>query len=551
MKIPLLSSLIAQHARRKLRCSLRGYRKLVETNQLDKVARVKDGFVHSKLHLGIDASYLIFGAATPKAEISVRQFLLARLGGIDLVQAILRAAGTDNNKFMMPLPLEWRNIVANHGFNVAPIRSRVVWATYVTLHLIYGVAIFLKRLFLCLKNTIYSPSPNIGKFVYFDNLNKNTLPESNVKGISYDIMTWYSMQTSSDEKIDVYCHDVKNVSPILIGCKKVISQKGPVPELDQFLPLLKFFLWGVAASLKAFCDFLCGNWVSALMLGESVKAAQARFLEPSRLAREYLFHNSNFVFRPLWTYEAEQLGSKIALYFYSANCESFKRNKGYTRYTNDYYEVMNWPYYLAWDNYQADFIRRSVGELAKIEVVGPIWFGSSSEDLPSLTTSRNVAIFDVQPVRTSYYQRLGIDFDYYTPKNVNSFLVDSHAATLACGGVAVHKRKREIGLLIHPAYASCIKKLSQAKGFVATDANVSAFRLIEMCVAVISMPFTSTALIGQALGKPSAYYDPHGMIQHDDRAAHGIPILCGPIELRLWLTQVMKLDDTSKDWSRN
>jgi len=37
------------------------------------------------------------------------------------------------------------------------------------------------------------------------------------------------------------------------------------------------------------------------------------------------------------------------------------------------------------------------------------------------------------------------------------------------------------------------------------------------------------------MGKPSIYYDPSGLLQHDDRAAHGIPILSTSDELDAWL----------------
>ena len=49
------------------------------------------------------------------------------------------------------------------------------------------------------------------------------------------------------------------------------------------------------------------------------------------------------------------------------------------------------------------------------------------------------------------------------------------------------------------------------------------------------MPFTSTAQIARELGKPACFYDPTGMIQRDDQAAHGIPIIIGRVELQAWL----------------
>ena len=56
------------------------------------------------------------------------------------------------------------------------------------------------------------------------------------------------------------------------------------------------------------------------------------------------------------------------------------------------------------------------------------------------------------------------------------------------------------------------------------------------------MPFTSTALLGRDLGKPSVYYDPYGMVQKDDRAAHGIEILIGSRELSEWLSSVLSIE---------
>ncbi len=73
---------------------------------------------------------------------------------------------------------------------------------------------------------------------------------------------------------------------------------------------------------------------------------------------------------------------------------------------------------------------------------------------------------------------------------------------------------------------------------ITIDPETSAYKLIEKCSAVISMPFTSTALIARELGKPSCFYDPTGLIEHDDRAAHGIPIMIGRVELQAWLEAV-------------
>ena len=52
------------------------------------------------------------------------------------------------------------------------------------------------------------------------------------------------------------------------------------------------------------------------------------------------------------------------------------------------------------------------------------------------------------------------------------------------------------------------------------------------------MPFTATALIAKKMGKPTVYYDPSGLIQKDDRGAHGIEIISGKKELEAWLEKL-------------
>jgi len=87
----------------------------------------------------------------------------------------------------------------------------------------------------------------------------------------------------------------------------------------------------------------------------------------------------------------------------------------------------------------------------------------------------------------------------------------------------------------HLSYIKFVERMGRWDKVITIDPDTSAFKLIEKCSAVISMPFTSTALIARELGKPSCFYDPTGLIQRDDRAAHGIPIMIGRVELQAWL----------------
>jgi polysaccharide biosynthesis PFTS motif protein len=261
-------------------------------------------------------------------------------------------------------------------------------------------------------------------------------------------------------------------------------------------------------------------------------------LDYEKLAQDYLFHNSNHIFRPLWTYEVEKRGSRVLFYFYSTNCETFKTNANYPLQENTWH-VMSWSNYLVWDQHQADFIKRCVGNFGHhIHIVGSIWFSTSSKSMQSIYSEKSIAVFDVQPMRDSFYCVLGQSNDYYTPRIVNQFLTDICDTFLGRNYTILFKEKRDIGNLAHKNYRKHVEKLRNNEQFISVEPALDAKRLIEQSAAVISMPFTSTALIGRELGKPSIYYDPFGQIQKDDRAAHGIKVVTGEKELHDWMSNL-------------
>ena len=95
-------------------------------------------------------------------------------------------------------------------------------------------------------------------------------------------------------------------------------------------------------------DILFWKWWNIILLKEASLSIVVRTHNSKTLAREYLFNNSAYIYRPLWTYEAEAKDSKITLYFYSTNCELFKQNKVNSKMALGY-QSMTWPRYLVWN----------------------------------------------------------------------------------------------------------------------------------------------------------------------------------------------------------
>jgi polysaccharide biosynthesis PFTS motif protein len=535
--IPFVTSWLERRGRARVRRMMRGYRTLKRAGQLGRIRDVRDALANATFPgVCAGASPLIFGAGHAHAERITRQYLLVRLAFTELNRALLRALGTPGHRVVHPLPAEWRAVLARQGFAVANIRSALLWHGYVVSVFGRGVFIVARRLLQSLAAG-RRPQARLGPYAFFDQLTSANLPRPGEDGRSHDIITWYARWPSRHPDVETLCHGVAGAARSSVNGLPVVPLVPGIPPLRGRRAVLRFTRWAAAAVMRASFDLLRGRWWHAALFSQAVPAGLVRFQTPDVLARDYLFHNSGWLYRPLWTYEAERHGARIAFYFYSTNCEAFKTPDGYAIQTNCW-QVSDWPLYVVWDSGQAAFVRRSVRRDANILVAGPIWFSSSPLPVPQVP-ALSIAVFDVQPWRDAGYQALGLPEEYYTPRTVNAFLQDIHAAVRAAGGTMLLKRKRHVTHWLHPRYIAVVERLRRPGDVVEIDPDASAIRVIEASRAVISLPFTSTALLGRELQKPSIYYDPHFLVQKDDRAAHGIPIISGPAELRQWVSEVL------------
>lgn len=516
---------------------MRGYRNLKSIERIGSIISLKKELTKKKLSLyEKDFSKIILGEGLSYSELVVRQYLLVHIGGLNLNKALLLSAGKPKAKVVYAMPSEWFDIVEAHGFQVDRIRSSIVWYFYIVTFFFYGLIKIIKIIFNYFKKE--TPRKDLKPYAYFVELEPDNLPSSNDNVIQQNIINWYKKWKGKPSKIANIHHSVAKINIKSTDKYQLIYQSSPFPNLNGVLELIYFIIWAIKASLISIFDLLRGNWWHALLLSQAAQSAQLRIIPSKLLAKEYLFHNSNWIYRPLWTYDAEKSGATITFYFYSTNNEYFKQKFGYPEIPYGWMAI-SWSRFLVWDEYQAGFIRQCVGGEPEINIVGPIWFSSRSAQLKEIPL-KTVAVFDVQPVRSSYYSLLAQDFDYYIPQVVTQFLVDIHDVLSKSSYTMALKCKRNVGTLTHLKYKSCIEALDKAENFIKIDSGLAAIKLIENCDFVISMPFTSTALLGRYAGKPSIYYDPFNLLQSDDRAAHGIPIVQGKKMLHLWFLSALE-----------
>jgi polysaccharide biosynthesis PFTS motif protein len=530
MNIPIITKHFKRRNRRELFAMMRGYRTLRIDNSLPRIMDTLIALV--EMPLGIPNSKVskhLFGAATEKANEATRDFLIERVGQYSLNKSLLVSLGKKKGKIVHPLPKIWREKIRSLGWRVSEIKSALMWQGFLFLCFGYGGFLLTKNLLLGIITSFRKIADNPERSVYFAGLTKYNLPQQEDSD-SYDLFSWYLQGHGRETEIQTIGHNVKS-SPELSFKGVSVRFVDPLAPVKGVSKTLRLFLWGCMAAALCLFDMLRGHWWSPLMFGPCVQAFIAKH-QPT-FAIDYLFNNSNPK-KPLWLYEVEANGAKSTFYFYSTNCDSFKTKEGYQA-TPAYYRNMNWSRYLVWDQEQAEFVRRCVWNQAKTEIVGPVWYADSSAILPDLTC-RTVAVFDIQPRRKSVYEVLGVALEYYTPAIGIKFLNDIHKVVVQHNWIMAWKGKRKLPQSqtsqIAKSYDSACERLAASPNMFVIDPDTAAIRLIERCALVISMPFTSTAIVARDLGKPSYYYDPSGIIQKDDRAAHGIPVISGVDELQ-------------------
>jgi polysaccharide biosynthesis PFTS motif protein len=306
------------------------------------------------------------------------------------------------------------------------------------------------------------------------------------------------------------------------------------PKLDNFRQSLYFLLKGIQAFIVAIIGVLMGKWWYGHLYNESVKLHYVDSLPNKALAEDYFFHHSNWFYKPLWCYEAEDKGSDVNLYFYSTNFENVVYND-YKMKEDHGLRIMTWNNFIVWDQEQENFFKRYCPN-ATFTQIGYLDFSGIEYIVGSKDTIKRLAVFDVTPARPAKYISLGFTMPPYYSEELNlKFLDDIIKVFYNNKWEILWKRKRTVDRTrISEAFNQ--KQLNLVKKKVTMiDPIVSAHSILLVSDAVISMPFTSTGIIGKMNELPSVYYDPSGKVKLDK--SHDISVLKNISDLSIWETK--------------
>jgi hypothetical protein len=299
----------------------------------------------------------------------------------------------------------------------------------------------------------------------------------------------------------------------------------------------------VLLTMSMLARWLVGDWRSALLLRDVIEAEHARRAE--HLASAYFFLPQLMADRPLWTFVAEQRGSRVCLVMYSHNFQVvFPSDRPNAIVCGPAYARTRWPQAIVITPGCKTVLTAAGATIDRYTVAGDVSTVDAGVRI-ELPRKPLVAVIDIDPA--SPYP------DAYQSRDVVlSFLDRVSAIIVAEGAVPVWKPK---GALLpehcvapsdlRPDADDCLA-IARRYGAIICPAGSPIQWLADNVRAGIVMPFTTPATTFRLHGRDAVYFDVTGKLNPGHIAARGIEVMSDNDKLAVWLRAALASSEDMK-----
>jgi polysaccharide biosynthesis PFTS motif protein len=246
---------------------------------------------------------------------------------------------------------------------------------------------------------------------------------------------------------------------------------------------------------------------------------------------------TNNIFKPLWVYKMEEKNIPVTVLINGCINEIRINHDLSFDYDHEGLRNMMWNNYFVWDQVNSEFLRQKIKKKINIQITGPNFF--SDIDMDFVLPERSVTIFGYEDNKKNIGNNTILDYENCDKNFQKKFYNDIYDIAIKNGFHVVIKRKNE-NKLQFKKYLYFFYKFFLRPNTLSINSNISAFRVIKKSNIIISMPFTSTALIGSMYKKKSIYYDPFCWIKKNDPSGSNLPLISGKDELENWFYNLKK-----------
>lgn len=448
-------------------------------------------------------------------------------------EAIL--ANKHEYSILHPIPRAWQHSFADSGFRLRQTSCHLAWKLSNYKKAALSVLSILKtnvELVSKSKNNDAECSPQkVTVFTSFAGDNVLSTEESE----GYTFGNWLKQNHLFKGKVLNFVSPKRNDKHTanLDSVKEFNLARLPIRKIDKaklYLEIFYFLLYGFLKCLIGKPELLSmGNEIVDFLISEKTLK--------SELPDYIFFTEGDGVMRPLWTYEAEKKGRDVIHIFFS-NCDSPKIHSESSS-NLQLYSCATWSQYWTIDAFQRDqLMKRTTLNISNFHIAGFPWRSDLRNYFP-IDERRIIAVFDYETLAGVLGFGTIHDVGYHNQAKEILFLSNLVECASGLNLVVVHKPKRLIPREKRSdEYADLLVKLETNSNYVSVDPRTSATRLIQASNCVVSLPMTSTALLGKHLQKPTFFYDPIGRIDKNDEALRNIPLIQSKSELHLFLSRI-------------
>ena len=207
--------------------------------------------------------------------------------------------------------------------------------------------------------------------------------------------------------------------------------------------------------------------------------------------------------KSLWVDLFEAKGGKTNLFLYSINIQRVEERRTRKRPYYAEYRVMPWKNLAVWDRSQKEYLLEAAIELTpNFRLLVRCGFLTVMKVYPTKKTP-SIGFFDVTPKRNSWYDTLTAKRTYYTRNLCSSSLNEIYKICTEIGVQLLYKHKRLYGPLDDKGFVDHVSKIKKSTQYHhLRSRGLTPQKLIEVSDAVISLPFTSTGIVAQAMENP-------------------------------------------------
>ncbi len=459
----------------------------------------------------------------------LKQKILKKSLDHNIGPALMLASVGNSFPVLVRVPAEWRRFLKSKGVRVHSL-SGIFWFFEIMRNFRHGLATY--------KNLLKNEQQPDSSYAVLSGIHKVAF-SSTLSGIAaHDFLAWFRQNFLSSRQwiIPASGGDLSSTAQTFIA-------KSPFPGL----PLESrevFRMNGLKEIIFAAVKICVGDWKLAYMLPDRIESEYINLIPRQHLADLYGFTNAEYIYRPLWTYKAQEKGCEIALFFYSTNTFNMKLHDGSDIGRAPGYSSMTWPVIYTQHENHRKFLKDIIGDKAAIRVKGLISYEDNGKRV-DIQGKTKILYLDVQPFRVSFMASIGRPCHVYTEQISKQIFNDLTALAKKMDATLFIKPKRFVGNRLSPSYKKMLRLAEESGCVKIIDSGISPQRIFREVDCVICQPFTSAALFAKDAGKPVIYYDAQGLFEKNQPACQGISVLQGAPELERWMTEVKNVSKTA------